>query len=88
MPACHAAALLLDHATQDWRDLIPRIDVPTLVVGGRASHVDPLSQEWIAGQIRASRLEIIAAEERGSHFPFLENPPLFNRLVGDFLGLG
>ena len=87
MPPAYAAALLLDHATQDWRDLIPRIDVPTLVVGGESSHVNPQSQKWIASQIRASRLEIIPAADRGSHFPFIENPALFNRLVGEFLGL-
>jgi pimeloyl-ACP methyl ester carboxylesterase len=86
MPPTCAAALLLDHATQDWRDLIPRIDVPTLVVGGESSHVNPLSQKWIASRIRSSRLAIISAQERGSHFPFIENPTLFNRLVGEFLG--
>jgi pimeloyl-ACP methyl ester carboxylesterase len=87
MPAGHAATLLLNHATQDWRDLIPRIDVPTLVIGGEASHVDPRSQEWISSCIPGAKLEIISASDRGSHFPFLENPVLFNRLVGDFLGI-
>jgi len=87
MPAVHAATLLLHHATQDWRDLIPRIDVPTLVIGGEASHVDPRSQQWIARQIPGSKLEIISASDRGSHFPFVENPVLFNRLVADFLGI-
>jgi pimeloyl-ACP methyl ester carboxylesterase len=87
MPAGHAATLLLNHATQDWRDLIPRIDVPTLVIGGEASHVDPRSQEWISRCIPGAKLEIISAPDRGSHFPFLENPVLFNRLVGDFLGI-
>jgi len=87
MSPAHAAALLLDHATQDWRDLIPRIDVPTLVVGGESSHVNPQSQKWIASRIRSAKLAIIAAADRGSHFPFIENPSLFNRLVGEFLGL-
>jgi pimeloyl-ACP methyl ester carboxylesterase len=87
MSAGHAATLLLNHATQDWRDLIPRIDVPTLVIGGEASHVDPRSQEWISRCIPGAKLEIISASDRGSHFPFIENPVLFNRLVGDFLGI-
>ena len=25
--------LLFDHCAQDWRDVLPRIDVPTLVIG-------------------------------------------------------
>ena len=87
MPPGHAAALLLDHATLDWRDLIPRIDVPTLVIGGAVSHVNPLSQQWIASRIRNSKLTIISAAERGSHFPFVETAQLFNRLVRDFLCL-
>jgi len=87
MPAGYAAALLLDHATQDWRDLIPTIDVPTLVIGGKASHVNPLSQEWIASRIPGAKLAIIDAADRGSHFPFLENPALFNRIVADFLDI-
>jgi pimeloyl-ACP methyl ester carboxylesterase len=86
MPAACAAALLLNHATQDWRDLIARIDVPTLVIGGEVSHVNPISQKWIAGALHRSKLEIISAADRGSHFPFLENPALFNRLVREFLG--
>ena len=36
MPREYAARLLYDHATNDWRDVIPLIDIPTLVVGGRS----------------------------------------------------
>jgi len=86
MPATAAAALLLNHATQDWRDLIPRLDRPALVIGGHVSHVNPQSQRWIANRLPNARLEIISAKDRGSHFPFLENPSLFNSLLRDFLG--
>src|ERR1700737_5291699 len=32
-----AATLLLNHGCQDWRDIIPRIRLPTLVIAGRGS---------------------------------------------------
>jgi len=34
LPREYAAALLLDHYGNDWRDVLPRLDVPTLVIGG------------------------------------------------------
>ena len=86
MPRRHAASLLLNHAMQDWRDLIPRIALPTLIVGGRASLIDWRSQQWIHRQIAGSRLEIFEEAEGGSHFMFMENPERFNRLVDEFLG--
>jgi pimeloyl-ACP methyl ester carboxylesterase len=85
MPRAYAARLLYDHATNDWRDLIPRIDIPTLVVGGKASLVGWRSQVWIGSQIRGSQTVIFEAEEGGNHFMFMENPEKFNRIVGDFM---
>lgn len=82
----HAAALLYNHATQDWRDVIPRIGWRTLVIGGRVSFVSWRSQAWIAGQIMGARLEIFEGHEGGQHFMFMENPGKFNAIVKDFLG--
>ena len=86
MPRAHAATLLYDHATQDWRDVIPRVGWRTLVVGGRASFVSWQSQTWIHEQIAGSRLELFGEDEGGQHFMFMENPTKFNAVVGDFLG--
>ena len=86
MPRPHAATLLFNHATQDWRDLIPRIDLPTLVVGGRTSLVPWRSVAWTHAQIQGSRLEIFEEEEGGQHFMFLEAPDKFNALVAEFIG--
>jgi pimeloyl-ACP methyl ester carboxylesterase len=72
--------------TSDWRDVIPRIDIPTLIVGGRASLVGWRSQVWIGSQIRGSSVEIFEEDEGGNHFMFMENPEKFNRLVKDFMG--
>lgn len=86
MPDAHAAALLYNHCTQDWRDVIPRVTLPTMVVGGRVSLVPWKSQAWIHEQIPGSRLEIFEEDEGGQHFMFIENPEKFNRLVADFVG--
>jgi pimeloyl-ACP methyl ester carboxylesterase len=85
-PRASAARLLVNNATQDWRDTIPRISVPTLIVSGRASQVPWQSQQWIHEQIAGSRLEIFEEADGGSHFMFLEAPDKFNALVADFLG--
>jgi non-heme chloroperoxidase len=84
-PRREAAALLYNHVTQDWRDVIPRISLPTLVVGGRISVVPWQSQVWIHDHIVGSRLEIFEEEERGNHFMFIEAPEKFNRLLKEFL---
>jgi non-heme chloroperoxidase len=85
-PRQHAADLLLNHATQDWRRVIPLIDVPTLVVGGKASLVPWRSQVWVADQIKGARLEIFEESEGGAHFMFMENPQKFNQIVKEFNG--
>jgi len=83
LPAEYAARLLLNHGSLDWRDVIPRITLPTLVIGGKHSHVNPQSQVWIHEQIPTSQLEIFDAG--GAHFPFLEAPERFNEVVRAFL---
>jgi pimeloyl-ACP methyl ester carboxylesterase len=86
MPRQHAATLLYNHSTNDWRDLIPRIELPSLVVGGRVSVVPWRSQEWVAEEIPGARLEIFEEEEGGNHFMFIEGYEKFNEIVADFVG--
>jgi pimeloyl-ACP methyl ester carboxylesterase len=83
-PRREAAKLLIHHCTQDWRDVIPTIDLPTLIVGGHASFFSVQSQQWIQRQIKGSRLELFGADEGGGHFMFMENPNKFNALLRDF----
>ena len=85
-PAYAGVPLLFDHCAQDWRDVLPRIDVPTLVIGCEGSHVAPSSQAYIAEKITGARLHVFPATEASSHFPFLENPQRFNAVVEEFLG--
>jgi non-heme chloroperoxidase len=84
-PRAFAAKLLCNHAHQDWRDLIPRITLPTLVIGGRASLIPWAAATWTARQIPRARLEIFDAGEGGQHFTFLENPAKFNQLLVGFI---
>lgn len=79
------ADLYLNNIVQDWRDVIPRINIPTLVIGGRASTTPWESQQWIHQQIDNSRLVIFEESEGGGHFMFIENPVRFNDIVLKFL---
>jgi pimeloyl-ACP methyl ester carboxylesterase len=82
----HAAELMRNHASLDWRDVITKIRLPTLVIGAHASLAPATCMPWVASQIPGSRLEMFGAEEGGSHFMFVENPGRFNAVVLDFLG--
>ncbi|MBV9644377.1 MAG: alpha/beta hydrolase [Verrucomicrobia bacterium] len=86
MPRPFAGTLLYNHFHTDWRDLIPRINLPTLIISGRASAVPWKSQEWIHRQIKGSQFEVFEESEGGQHFMFIENPEKFNRLVMENLG--
>src|SRR5438128_25790 len=81
MPRQYAAALLYNHATQDWRRVIPRITLPTQVVGGRVSVVPWKSQGWIQKQVRGSNIEIFEERVGGTHCMFMEKRDKFTRLV-------
>ena len=85
-PRRYAARLLYDHATNDWRDMLGRITVPTLIVGGKSSLVGWKSQMWMGTQIPGAKVEIFEDAEGGNHFMFMENPDKFNRLVRQFMG--
>lgn len=85
MPRPLAADLMRQHAPIDWRDIIRRIHLPTLVVGAEGSLAPASSIRWIASQIPGSSLEIFGENEGGSHFMFAENPEKFNRVVLRFL---
>lgn len=81
-----ASALLRDHASKDWRDVLPRFDIPTLVVAAEGSVFPAEGVRWVSEQIPGARLVTFNKEEGGSHFMFYENPDKFNSAVEDFLG--
>lgn len=81
----HAATLLIDHAFADWRDVLPRIDIPCLVISGDDSVNNASGIAWAATQIPRAKSRTFTSEERGSHFMFWENPDLFNSVIEDFV---
>jgi non-heme chloroperoxidase len=86
MPRDLAATLAYNNNHTDWRDLVPRIKLPTLIISGRASDIPWKSQDWIHRQIQGSQFEVFEEAEGGKHFMFIENPEKFNRLVMEYLG--
>lgn len=87
----NAGALLVDHAKNDWRDVIETLSVPVMIVNGEVSNITPPpAAQWEAEHIPGSRLHVFFEADGGSHFMFWENPTKFNKLVTDFIleGLG
>ncbi|MCL1125880.1 alpha/beta fold hydrolase [Shewanella surugensis] len=82
-----AAVLLYNEFHQDCRDVVPRINLPTLIIVGRGSPTPVSSQVWMNLSIPNSQLVIFEVEEGGKHFTFIENPQKFNRVVDDFIQL-
>ena len=63
--------------------LLPRLQVPTLIVWGREDRIVPLEcGELYQQAIPRSRLEVL---DQCGHYPHLEQPDTFTRLVRDFL---
>ncbi|KAF4965207.1 hypothetical protein FSARC_6969 [Fusarium sarcochroum] len=85
MSDANAGTLLIDHSFKDWRDVLPRINIPALVIGGELSIFPRAGIEWAASQIPDAKHYIFSAEEKGSHFMFWENPDKFNSLVEKFI---
>ncbi|MFJ4467620.1 alpha/beta fold hydrolase [Streptomyces sp. NPDC089424] len=85
LPRKHAATLHLDYCGSDWRDVLPRITLPTLVIGGAASFIPPDVAEGTARRIPGAVSRIFSAAEKGSHLMFRENAALFNSVVSRFM---
>lgn len=76
-------ALLRDHTVADWRDVLPRIDVPVLAIAGRQSPLGPCeSSEPIAAAAPDGRCVVL---DDCGHVPFLEQPERFEAALLAFL---
>lgn len=83
MPPEHLATLTFDYVFSDWRDVLARLTVPTLVVGAERSHVPAAVQERIHHAIPGSTLAIMKGR---AHLMFYEESRAFNDIVAAFLG--
>jgi peroxiredoxin len=70
-----------DALYSDYRDLMPNIDVPTLLAIGRYGLIPPEAQEYLRDQISGSQM--VFFEESG-HSPFVEEPEAFNKAIREF----
>ncbi|KAF2503187.1 alpha/beta-hydrolase [Lophium mytilinum] len=85
MPRKLAAELFVPHALADWSDVISRIKLPTLVIGGEVSMIPEGVAPWIAARIPGAKCKVLSKEERGSHFMMWENPSVINATIREFL---
>ena len=78
--------ILVRLVNEDARRLLARVQARTLILWGSGDPEIPVaSMRVMAEGIRGARLEIL---EGAGHFPFVDMPERFVRLVGDFLGEG
>jgi len=85
IPGEAASKLYLNNICQDFRDVMKKIDIPTLLITGKASLHPWQSHQWMHKQISNSALEIFSEKEGGNHFMFIENSEKFNTIVSKFL---
>lgn len=70
----------------DFRERLSEISCPTLIVHGEQDMLVPVEDAWeFRALIPDSQLRILPDT---GHVPMLERAPTFNRLLGEFLGLG
>jgi 3-oxoadipate enol-lactonase len=82
-PAGAAAALRAMAVRRDQSDLLPSIDVPTLViVGSQDAITKPADAQALKAGIEGSRLVVI---EGAGHLSNVEQPEQFNRALVEFL---
>lgn len=82
-PPKAAAAILWDAMNQDFRDVLPRVVVPTLVCTGAYSrpHLRPAS-EYMCHRLPDARLLVFSDS---AHSPQYEEPVAFNRALREFV---
>lgn len=77
------SAIILDATMRDYRDVLPGIDVPTLVCAGVDEKWRSVAAvEYAAELIPDSRFELF---EESGHCLTVEKPERFNRVVSDFM---
>jgi peroxiredoxin len=81
-PADGAAAVLWDGMQQNMLDLLPHIDLPTLIIQGEHDAITPIGNAAVLAEtIPDVRLEIFADS---GHSPFIEESDRFNEVLKEF----
>ncbi|MEG1432184.1 alpha/beta fold hydrolase [Eubacterium sp.] len=75
--------IMRDHTNLDWRDFIPKIDIPTLVCVARKSKVfDWQGSAWVGENIPGAKTVFF---ENSGHMLFWEEPDKFNATLLEFV---
>lgn len=78
-----AQALWVSVSSQDWRPLLPKIDVPVLLLHGAKSQLFPNPVwEYLEKHLPSSTTFVF---ENSGHSPFWEEPEVFNRVLTEFV---
>lgn len=77
------AALWDSMAQQDYRWLLPQLELPVLILHGSESQLyEPAVSQWLAANIAGARRLCL---DGAGHSPHLEMPAVFNASLRDFL---
>lgn len=77
-----AGRLFYNHMVTNWSDVLPTIDIPTLVISGEKSFFNPELVKATANLLPKARLETFM--ETG-HLMFFEEAERFNNIVANFM---
>ena len=81
-PASTASIFVQDEFNQDFRDVLPGINIPTLVACGAHSRVYPMGGAvYMAEEIPGAKLEVF---EDSGHTPYIEKTEQFNEMLRSF----
>jgi pimeloyl-ACP methyl ester carboxylesterase len=84
LPASVAGAIFFDQTVQDYRDVLPEVDVPALVCTGADEKLVAVeTQQYIVDHAPNARLVVF---RESGHCPFLEEPDRFNDELDAFVG--
>jgi len=82
-PARVKIEIMRDHTNLDWRDYLPQIAIPTLVLVAKNSAVfDWEGSAYVGENVQNGRIEFF---ENSGHMLFWEEPDRFNQLVAEFV---
>ncbi len=83
LPETIAGSILFDQTCQDYRPVIPDVNVKTLLCFGREGKLIPLAGgEYLEKHLPDSQLKIF---ENSDHCPFLEETDLLNKELDEFI---
>ena len=82
VPPVIASTILVDQTLRDYREFLPQVAVPTLVLFGEDDKLtSPKAGRYIADRIPGARLQTFPGS---SHCPFWEEADAFNAAVAAF----